>query len=359
MTQADPDDPRLSALQLQFRERTSWHIRPVTVQRPPDCPLWAPPPDFHISFFTDPFQALARLQELYPEVADPVNLCLFLFHCSQVFPRSITRFIFDERQRIEQDSLLTFFFEAVDFDLTSVPECAARVFSRLALPYDMGKFALIVECFAQVYLDSNPYVIFTLTEIGRITVAAIVASIYKKKRSSMPYEAFAKWLSMCAINESYKQQLYKMVERSPIPTFFDTGVFEVEPEFDQIGCFSKSGGLSGSAKKRFFAFEDFMLCYFKDEKKKVRMGEIDLLGTYTTREKEKKKGGEVLRIRRFDGQLFGWKIVHGRRKAGHHREFVLAPHGKQSLAGWGEACNALSFIAVIANHYGVPCDKHP
>jgi hypothetical protein len=294
------------------------------------------------------------LQELYPEIAEPVNLCLFLFYCSQVFPRSITRFLFDERQRIHPSSFLMFFFHAADLDLTAVPECAARVFSRLALPYDTAKFSLIVESFERVYFDANRYVVFTMKEVECITVAAIVASIYKQKRSSMPYVVFAKWLARCGFSESYKEQLHKMVEKSPIPIFFDTGVFQAEPEFDEIGCFSKSSGSSGKTRKRFFAFSGCVLCYYVDEKKKARIGEIELIGTYTTREKEeKKKGGETLRIRRFDGQLFGWKIVHGRRKAGRHKEFVLTPHGKQSLAGWSEACNALSFVASVANHYGV------
>jgi hypothetical protein len=356
MTRPDVDDqdPSNANLQIQIHEGTSWNGAAKTASRPSDCPLWTPPPDFHFSFHSDPCQSISTIQLQYPELAEPVNLGLFIFYTPQLFPRAVTRLIFDERSSIHPISFLFFFFRAVDMDFTSIPEAAHRVLSHLAFPFDMGKFALIIDSFARAYFDSNPYVIFTIAEIELITISAIAYSMYKGKSARGSYDMFSKWLRNCAIPEKYKQQLHQMTEQFRIPIFFDLEVFQTAPEFHQTGCFSKNGTSSSAGKKRYFVFDPFVLRYFDDVKQKTKLGEIELIGTFTTREKEGiKKGQEILRIKRFDGQVFGSKFSHGRKKPGHHKEFVLLPHGKQSLNGWCEACNIFSFLASMANHYRI------
>jgi hypothetical protein len=170
----------------------------------------------------------------------------------------------------------------------------------------------------------------------------------------MPREQFLKWLTHANISPEYKNYLFELAERFPIPLFFTFAPSVTAPDFSRSGFLTKTAGVFASKKKRFFVLEGPTLFYYKDRSKSALVGEIELIETVSEIKKAAKKDPPHLSIRRWDKKVFGQKVSKGQKKKGHHTSFSLFAPDPETLYGWVMACNTAALVARLVQQYGIP-----
>jgi hypothetical protein len=338
----------------RFHELTTWLGKAPDCEPAFDSVRFDIPIGFAKAFNANPSQAVADLQAQIPQLCEPCNLGCLLFHWLGLYPRVLTRYLFDSDNLLCPRGFLYFFFRAVNLEYSSVSECARLLLSHLAIPADPAQVDLIIECFAQAYLDANGYLNFSLADVQIVARATIAYSLYKHPDSTMPLATYLKWLVPLNVAQEYKTRLYEEADRYPIPVFMMFTSSLAAPDLRKSGYLIKFAASSlSSRRKRFFVIEGFTLFYYADKSRNNIFGEVDLIGTISEVVKGVKKDPEQLVLRRLDGGAFGWKHVKGQKKKNSRVEFVLSTADGKGLEAWATACNIVAFIAGLAERFGI------
>ncbi|OHT02190.1 hypothetical protein TRFO_30815 [Tritrichomonas foetus] len=314
-----------------------------------DCVTHFYPENFAFRFNEDPIKEISKIIKENKDLNDSRNLGNFLFMCPELYARSITKFIFSNKDEISK-SLLYFFFSSANLEYRTIHEASRLLLSRIAFPNNQIQISIIFDAFAAAYHSMNTYSEITTKEIAQVAVSCVVFSIFKSKTDILSQNEYIKILDNVKMQEGLKKDIYECLKAKPIPIFFMFASSLDEPNYSKSGYLKKIGGAIKGKTKRWFLIDNskFTLKYYKDETKKQILGEVELAGSVTTYVSTTKKDQEHLVIKKLNGGPIGFKISKdGHPKRSNHTEYIAYGNDTETLKSWVSACNFVSFWSIL------------
>ena len=305
---------------------------------------------FAAQFNIDPGHAIKALLSRQSELNDQLTIGRYLFYCPGLYPQALYRFFF-EHKLDDPDAVLFFYFSAANLEFMDIPSAARLLLSRFALPLDEKCLRSVFDAFARAYVAANEFIHFNVSTVAQVAIACVMASIHESEPSDI-----MDLLSNIDITDAYKQQICKFIKANPIPIFLTFISTTEKLIFSKSGNLKKMGGTFTGKTKRFFVVDGKIMQYFKDEKKKQVLGEVDLseVSAELIRATNKKETDHIL-IRRIDGSVMaGVKIgKDGTRKKKTYKKYEMFADDTQTLASWINLFNTISLWSILEKFIGI------
>ena len=299
---------------------------------------------FATQFNEDPCQTMKTVLAQRKELSDQFTIGDYLFHCPGLNPVMLYRFFFENDMENAQ-LLLYFYFSAASLEFMDIPDALRMLIPRVALPLDEEKMAAIFYAFARAYLTANEWCNIGVDCLMRTTVACVMCSLQSLEESK-----FVHLLSKVPVPDILKKHIYEKISVKPIPIFLTFASTIRKPEFAKSGMLKKMRGSFSGKTKRFFVVDEEGLKYYKDEKKKQVLGEMDISCVIAelVRAASKKETDHLL-IRRLDGNpMSGAKIgKDGAKKKCSHKKYEVFAEDAKSLDSWIALFNTYSFGTML------------
>ena len=299
---------------------------------------------FALQFNEDPCQTMKTFLAQRKELSDQFTIGYYLFHCPGLNPAMLYRFFF-ENDMENAPLLLYFYFSAASLEFMDLADAIRMLIPRIALPLDEQKVSAIFYAFARAYLTANEWCNISDDFVMRTAVACVMCSLQGLEESK-----FMHILSKVPVPEIFKKHIYEKISLKPIPIFLTFTSTIHKPEFTKCGMLKKMRGSFSGKTKRFFVVDEDGLKYYKDEKKKQVLGEVDISCVLAEliRAASKKETDHIL-IRRLDGNaMAGAKIgKDGAKKKCSHKKYEVFAEDTKSLESWITLFNTYSFGTML------------
>ena len=329
-------------------ELRSWHgaqppLKEVDI--PTQWVAYKYPDGFAHQFNMNSVAAMQRKEvcDRLPSVENACYVSPFLFFCPGIHPRAVTQYFLQKPTELR--SLFFYYFSAANLDFMALDDACRLLFSRIAFPEDMNNLLNIFMAFADAYLSANDYFTFSVMEVVRLAVGAVLVSMSKRKSESLSYDEFLKVAGNVKASPDYTRAFYDSMMEKPIVLFFTMMTFTVDPDIQKTGSLMVAGGVVKRKKKLFSRVTEEGVLFYKDEKLKEESMVIPLINAAAKVATQGKD--QFLVIYSNDGMPFGYKMKKSKKKELKTAQHEFLAVNDSELRSWLSNINFMAFLLTM------------
>ena len=313
---------------------------------PIDVPHFDYGNDFAVKFNQNPIETFQKEMKENAKLSEYDAAANFLLFCSDIYPKTITSFIFNQKCPFNIENFLFSFFSSFSLEYVEFHKAMSACCSHIAFPNDIKQTEIILKAIVQAYLAQNPYVKYNEISLLILSKALVFMSAFNVPGSEyLPMKQFHAMISSCKMDEAAESNLYNVINKQPIPLFFTFVNFTDPPGYKKTFIFKKKVGLFKTYKNRYYIIDNFTMKYFKDPGLQDQAGEIDIESTITEFVPKEKKESAYICIKNIEGKYIGYKISkNGERKKRHHIDYFIYSDDDEELKQLMMTLNLLSYL---------------
>lgn len=327
-------------------EQTSWHGGPVPFKEseiPIEYRSLTYPDKFSRMFNIHAQSAIETIKQKGIISATDNGLLLgpYLLYAKGIHPRAISLYFLSQRETAE--SMFLTFFKGANLDFMHLADAVRLLLSHVAFPEDLSGLEAIFRAFTDAYLTANEYCGFERRDVMKMAVAGIICSMTK----DMTEGDFMELLTdVKYVPHEYKIHLYESFKLKPVPLFFTSMTFTMEPEMKKTGQLMKVNAkvFKRRGKEHFDLSKDGIKVYrytnMNEILRKIPLNDVSaqfVPANPTTKEEAK------LVFFKNDGQPFGYKQGKITKKT----RYEYTTSDETVLRSWAANMNFVAFYLTI------------
>ena len=310
------------------------------------------PANFAQQFNENPIQTFQHESKNNEKLNECETAANFLFYCSDIYPKSITEFVFNQKCPFNKETFLFSFFSSLSLEYIDFIKALSICCSHIAFPSDVQQTEIILISFIKAFLSVNPYIRINENNLLILSKALIFMSgLNIHNEEPIPQKQFHAMINKINVDEQIETSLYNSINKNPVPLFFTFCNFIDPPGYKKTFHLKKKGGLFKNQKDRYFIIDSFIFKYYKDKTLRDQAGELDIGETFSEFVPRSKKEHSHIITKNVKGEPIGYKISKktGERKRSNHSEYLIYGDDDEVLKEVVMTLNLLSYLYALCD----------